>query len=150
MPHTHGMYLTREYACWRNMISRCTLECADKAGRYLGRGITVCDRWLNSFEDFYDDMGPRPSDKHSIERIENDVGYQPGNCVWAVKKQQCRNRKTSKMIEHNGEVRSLAEWVEILGLNYKTVFRRLSVGHSFADAIAMPVRHNSRFHGPRS
>jgi hypothetical protein len=137
---THGMFDTREYACWRNMISRCTLPGADRKKRYFHRGIKVCERWLGSFESFYADMGPRPSDKHSIERKDNDGDYGPDHCEWAVRTKQTRNRNTSKLITHNGETHSLAEWAERLGFNYKTIFRRLSVGEDFASAIARPIR----------
>lgn len=137
---THGMFDTREYACWRNMISRCTLPNADRKKRYFYRGITVCERWLHSFENFYADMGKRPSDKHSIDRKDNDGNYEPGNCRWAIKTKQTRNRSSNKMIEYKGETLPLAEWCDRLRLNYKTIFRRLSVGEDFASAVARPIR----------
>jgi len=143
------MFNTPEYACWRNMISRCTLKSADKKKRYFHRGILVCDRWRNSFENFYSDIGARPSGKHSIERKNNDGNYEKSNCEWAIKKTQTRNRRTSKIIFHDGQSLSLAEWSERLGFNYKTIFRRLAAGMAFAEAISTPVRHSSRWHGDR-
>ncbi len=83
---------SREYRIWRGIISRCTLETNPAWSDYGGRGITVCERWLNSFETFLADMGRCPTGM-SIERKHNDGGYHPGNCVWATAAQQAKNRR---------------------------------------------------------
>jgi hypothetical protein len=94
---THG--LTRrgkpkplEYSSWSSMIQRCTKPTNTKWHNYGGRGIRVCDRWRNSFEAFLEGMGPRPSPSHSIDRIDNDSNYEPGNCRWATPKEQRANQ----------------------------------------------------------
>jgi ribosome-binding protein aMBF1 (putative translation factor) len=93
---THGMSASPEYVAWIGMRQRCNDPQHRQYHDYGGRGITVCNRWQNSFLSFYADVGPRPSDKHSLDRIENEGNYEPGNCRWATPAQQAQNTRRSK------------------------------------------------------
>lgn len=99
----------------------------------------VCDRWLNSFENFLEDMGEAPSVNHSIERVKNELGYSKDNCKWILKKHQTRNRTTSRMIDINGETKCLAEWSEFFNINPNTVYERLKRGWSILETFSVPV-----------
>ena len=92
----HGGFRTREYSIWMNMKSRCCNPMHGAYAYYGGRGITVCERWLNSFENFLADMGNLPTQKHTIERINNSLGYSPDNCKWATIKEQAQNRRPAR------------------------------------------------------
>ena len=133
---THGLRHTDEYGIWSKMIQRCHNENNQKYRIYGGRGITVCDRWRYSFANFYEDMGPRPSKMHSIDRENNEDGYHPGNCSWATKVEQANNTRTNKLITYLGVTKTLAEICAELGANYHRVYDRLSRGVPFEDAIA--------------
>ncbi|WP_417353520.1 hypothetical protein [Flavobacterium alkalisoli] len=92
MSFKHGLYKSPEYKVWTEMKRRCHKETASGYERYGGRGISVCDRWKDSFSAFYEDMGPRPSVNHSIDRMDNDGNYEPSNCRWATNSEQMKNR----------------------------------------------------------
>lgn len=96
MNYKHGLRHSSEYSTWVNMKTRCYNPNNEKYPVYGGRGIKVCDRWLK-FQNFYDDMGPRPSENHSLDRIRNDRDYEPSNCRWATQKQQSLNKRRYKV-----------------------------------------------------
>lgn len=130
---------TPEHSVWSGMISRCTNEKATEYSNYGGRGISVCDRWL-SYANFLEDMGRRPSQEHSIDRIDNEKGYSPGNCRWATRKEQCRNKRTNRLITARGETKTIAEWAEITGLRFGTISERLRHGWSEESAVLEPLK----------
>lgn len=130
----HGKLDAPEYNVWRGMIQRCTAGDDHKTRNYKKRGITVCPRWAVSFEAFLEDMGPRPSLKHSIERIDNDGNYEPGNCRWATMPEQHRNTRRTRFITVNGDRMCVADAALICGLHPTTVLRRLQKGMSETEA----------------
>jgi hypothetical protein len=136
---THGLTDTAEYTAWAHMLGRCYRPTDEHYDRYGGRGITVCERW-HSFENFYADMGPKPSPLHEIDRIDNDGNYEPGNVRWATKQQQSRNRSTNRIIEFGGRKLTLIEWSEISGVNRKTISDRLDAGWPTEKALTQPPR----------
>lgn len=93
----HGMHKTPEYQAWAGMKGRCTNPKRKSWNDYGGRGITICDRWLHSFEAFLADVGPRPSERHSIDRIDVDGNYEPKNVRWATWSEQLRNQRRTKL-----------------------------------------------------
>lgn len=121
----HGMRHTPEYRTWVHMRDRCYRKTDKRYKNYGGRGISVCERWRTSFTAFYADMGKRPSSKHSIDRIDNNGDYDPGNCRWATNKQQADNRQNSLKYTHGGESHTIREWSYISGVDYNTLRQRL-------------------------
>ncbi|MEX3914918.1 hypothetical protein AB4Y43_01540 [Paraburkholderia sp. BR10872] len=122
----HGMSKTAYYGVWLTMIRRCTDPANDKYKDYGARGIGVCERWMK-FENFLADMGKRPAGA-SIDRQDNDIGYQPGNCRWATPTQQANNTRKNVFIERHGRRQTVAQWARELGLNETTIHRRLKRG----------------------
>jgi hypothetical protein len=121
---SHGMNDSREYNIWQHIKKRCLDPKTVGYHNYGGRGITVCDRWLNSFEAFYSDMGPCPGKGYSIERRDNEKGYEPGNCKWATQAEQSRNTRRNIRLIVNGISMVLAEAAHSAGLKPTTVFMR--------------------------
>lgn len=123
---THGRSYTKEYQTWCTIIKRCTNPKAINYKKYGGAGIKVCNRWLESFENFYTDMGDKPTPKHTIDRKDNALGYSKENCKWSTMKEQERNRTNNRLITYNNETLTIAEWSEKLGIKYQTIYARLS------------------------
>ncbi len=124
----HGKTNSPEFRTWTDIQTRCHNERSASHADYGGRGIVVCGRWRASFEDFLADMGPRPTPQHSIERIENDGNYEPGNCRWATRKEQANNKRNNLRIEIDGETKTLAQWADELGVSYSAMWFRYQQG----------------------
>ncbi len=131
---THGKSDTAEFRIWWGMLERCEDPSKKAYPRYGGRGITVCGPW-HDFMTFYNDMGPRPTQDHSLERVNNDDGYNPGNCIWATPAIQSRNTQRNNLITFNGITQCLADWAIATGLKRVTIFRRLRDGWTIEDAL---------------
>ena len=140
----HGLALTPEYKAWQQMRLRCTDPTHHAYPAYGGRGIFVCARWLESVENFIADMGPKPSPAHELDRFpNNDGGYEPGNCRWATRSENARNRRSNRLVEHAGETLPLAAWAERYGITGQLIGKRIKLGWSVARAITTPARHVS-------
>ncbi len=125
---------------WYGMIQRCENPRSVHFARYGGRGIGVCRRWRDSYDAFLADMGRAPSPKHSIDRINNDGNYEPGNCRWATAQEQQRNRRNNVLIPYQGRKITQAELCELSGLPQKTVEKRRMLGWSAEKIIHTPVK----------
>lgn len=131
---------TREYRSWESMKRRCQKpDTISKKKRYLDRGIVVCERWASSFPNFLEDMGARP-DGTSLDRIDNNKGYEPGNCRWASPKMQSNNRENNRFITVDGITKTMAQWGDEMGLKRSTVKTRIyRFGWSVEDAVSTPA-----------
>jgi hypothetical protein len=140
-----------EYVIWEGMKGRCSPSSKGKLRRlYFGRGIRVCEQWASSFENFFADMGPRPSRKHSIDRFPNNDGnYEPGNCRWATQAEQHANRSVTRRVSFDGEQLLLPELAERLGLTYTALEARLRRGWSESD-LRNGKKHRNSATGDRS
>lgn len=100
----HGMRRTKEYKAWSNMKSRCYRRHDKSFNDYGGRGVRVCDQWIESFQNFYADMGPMPRERMQVDRVDNSGNYEPGNCRWATARENDRHKRGLKLNEHKAGV----------------------------------------------
>jgi hypothetical protein len=147
---THGMSRTPIYRLWRAMLRRCNDPKNKRFDSYGGRGIKVCERWLD-FSAFYADMGNRPHGM-SLDRIDNDGNYEPSNCRWATPVQQSRNKRPFRKkgaITFAGKKMGLAWWARETGISSDTISRRLELGWSVERTLTTPLRRqrNNRLIG---
>lgn len=134
---THGMRHSRTYTVWCNMIQRCKNPDNDAFKSYGGRGILVCEGWMQ-FEQFLADMGEAPSGL-SIDRKNNDGDYEVDNCRWATDIEQARNTRANRNFTVSGKSQSLAAWCEESGQKYWTVHKRLRMGWTIEHALQLPL-----------
>jgi len=139
----HGMWRLPEYSIWASIKDRCFNPNNKHWSRYGARGITLCDEWRNDFALFYGCIGPRPSALHTVDRVDNDRGYEPGNVRWATKREQARNRSDNVLYTYNGETRTLVEWAEHYGMRNSQLRTRWYKGVR-GDALFAPVRKHRR------
>ena len=134
---THGMSKTSEHRCWLEMQQRCYNDKREDYHRYGGRGIVVCDGWLKSFDNFYVDMGRKPSPEHSIDRRDVNGNYEPSNCRWATVHEQSRNKRGNRLLTFGNETKCLTDWAHIIGIDRRTLAARIDkLGWSIDRALA--------------
>lgn len=144
--HARPAQQTPEYRAWADAKSRCFNPNVRNFAEYGGRGITMCPEWQESFEAFYQDMGPRPSPIHSLDRRDTNGHYEPVNCRWSTDKEQCRNTRFNRVLEVDGERMTMIEAAERYSIKRATIWQRLNMGWSVDDAVKKPVRKSSRWH----
>jgi len=133
----HGLAKSPVFRAWIMMRQRCTNKSNKSYHNYGGRGIKVCKRWLNSFENFYKDVGSPPSPNHQIDRIDNDGDYTPKNCKWSTQVEQNNNRRSNHFIFACGKRGTIAQFSRLFGIKPATIRRRLSVGWDADIAVTL-------------
>lgn len=145
---THGerahLRHSKEYSAWLSMKQRCFTKNARFSPRYIERGITVCPEWVDDFEAFLQHVGRAPSKGHSIDRIDNNGNYEPGNVRWATKYEQGNNRENNVRVDLDGEVKTLAEWGRVAGLCPDTIAMRIKRGDTTKERVLRPSESHKR------
>lgn len=138
---THGMSKTRLYRIWQAMISRCYYEKNKYYQNYGGRGISVCDEWRNNFELFMKwSLNNHYANNLTIDRIDNDKGYSPDNCKWVTRFVQMNNTRNNRLLDYNGQTKTVAEWSRYANISYDVLHSRIFRYHWPVDkALETPV-----------
>ena len=144
--HAKDNRVTKEYRAWAGMKSRCYDPKLSDYGIYGGRGITVCERWRDSFEHFLQDVGmcPGVGREWSIDRIDSNGHYEPGNVRWATAKEQSNNTRANRLLTVDGITANVVQWSEMTGINRGTIQHRLNRGWSESDAVKTPPMKRGR------
>lgn len=130
----HGKSKSLTYSRWKSMRQRCMDEAHESYQRYGGAGVKVCERW-NDFLIFLEDMGECPSKEMTLDRINNEKGYEPGNCRWISKANQNKNRSHCLMLTYGGETKTATDWAYEIGIKPDTLIKRIRLGWSTERAI---------------
>lgn len=142
---THGLHQAREYRIWAQMKQRCGNPKNRAYPDYGGRGISVCEKWVSSFEMFYADMGQCPSGM-TLERRDVDQGYDPGNCKWATRKEQARNKRDNRVVTYMDESLCIQAWAERFGMNAASLRARIfRLGWDVEKAFMTPTKKTKRW-----
>lgn len=141
--HARRGRLTPEYVAWRSMIARCENPKNKSFVDYGGRGISVTAAW-HSFAVFVAAVGPRPSAKHSIDRLDNDKGYEPGNVRWATRLEQNTNKRNVHLLAARGKSQTISQWAKEIGVSGKTILTRLRADWPIERAIFEPINTSKR------
>lgn len=144
--HTHGMTDTPLYYIWKGMKQRCYNPKVSNYHNYGGRGISVCDEWLDDFQAFYDWAilhGYEPG--LSIDRIDNNGDYSPSNCQWATRTEQSNNTRTNKQLTYDGKTQSISQWARELNIGDGTLRTRLNLGWDVEKALTTPIRNHKKY-----
>jgi hypothetical protein len=139
----HGMCFSSEYKSWASMKRRC-LNPDDKHKKY--KGLLTYQKWIDSFEEFFNDMGPKPSSKHTIERINNQEGYYPSNCRWATRSEQNKNYSQNRFLQYNGVTLCVSDWAELFDMPRHRIYQRLDKGWSVEKALNYKIDTNGLAH----
>jgi hypothetical protein len=139
-PHVDSHQFSRsvEYKIWIDMKARCLNPRHGSYSDYGGRGITVCPEWTNDFQPFLDHIGRRPTSRHSLDRIDNSRGYEPGNVKWSTRREQALNTRANHLVTFNGVRKPLLLWAEQVGLLPACLYHRLHVGWPMMIALYQP------------
>lgn len=133
------MSCSPEYGVWSRLKARC-YNSNDKGFKDYGkRGITVCDQWKDDFMAFYNDVGPRPTPKHSIERVNNDLGYFPFNVKWATKREQNNNTRRNHYVTINGITHTISQWARRVNVKPYVIINRIRRGWDEIRAVTQPL-----------
>jgi hypothetical protein len=138
MSRRHGLSKTRTWKTWQAMHGRCSHPSVNGYERYGGRGIKVCERW-KLFENFFEDMGERPAGA-SLDRIDVNGDYEPGNCRWSSRIEQARNRRDSIKFTWNGVTKHINQWAEETSLSIDTIAQRIKAGWPQEEILTVPWR----------
>lgn len=140
----HGMARTKEWTAWLNMKQRVTNPKDISYARYKARGITIFEPWINSFEEFFAEIGPAPSsvggERFSVYRINNDLGYEPGNVRWASHRTQANNRSNNVVFEIGGDRLTARQISDQYGIPHATLLNRLRLGWPIDRCVSQPIR----------
>lgn len=144
----HGLTSSKLYRIYHSMLDRCYKKAQKSYSIYSGRGITVCDEWKKDFQTFYDwAINNGYKEGLTIDRIDVNANYEPNNCRWSTKTEQANNRRTSSMIEYNGEHHTIAEWAKIYNMPYTRFYKRVMRGWSMEMIINTPrLKYNSKYY----
>ena len=134
----HGQSNNKLYRAWDGMVRRCKNPFDKRYFNYGGRGITVTDEWLQ-FIPFAEHVGQPPSKKHTLDRIDNNKGYEPGNVRWATMKEQNNNKRGNHQLVYNGVSRNITQWAEYLGVRRCLIASRIQAGWDIAKTLTTPV-----------
>lgn len=127
---------TREYQAWASAIDRCHNPRATAYPGYGARGIHVCELWRHSFDAFLADMGPAPTQRHTLDRIDNTKGYEPGNCRWATAREQANNTRANRRLTWMGITATAAQWARALGVRGQSITNRIDCGEPVEEVFA--------------
>jgi hypothetical protein len=132
---THKLSKSSEYKSWQSMKERCYNSNSPSYKHYGERGITVSESWLNSFEQFINDIGKKPNKNDTLERIDVNKGYSKENCIWASRKNQANNRRTNYFLTYNGITKTRSEWADLIGVNVRTLTSRCRANKSIEQIL---------------